>query len=179
MKSVYYCLMGFVAFCMMGDVCLAAIPNQKQTFHAARTTQEKTLAHILQQSEKQEGLMNGMLERVKLNEKQIVMVRKFFTPNMVNAWQQENKRIAEQDCGGAFLEENSCGFDYDPLLCAQDDNDGKFIYRTEYQSSKQTLISMQWDGQPITEPVARYRLIKSAGQWKLDGVACAIGGRFN
>jgi hypothetical protein len=148
-------------------------------FHQAETVQEKTLESILHQSEEEENFIAALLDRLPLKAKAASMAPAFFTKSLIAAWRKEERIVIDQTCGGHPIEGELCGLDYDPLICAQDNNDGKFVYRTEQQGSKEASVSMQWKGETTPHSIATYRLIKSGKRWKLDGVACANEGRFN
>jgi hypothetical protein len=148
-------------------------------FHKAQTAQEKTLESLFHQAEEKSGFIFSVLRREPLTDEEKDRANNLFTDKLVEAWRDKEKNEVKRTCSGHSVEGEICGLDYDPLLCAQDDNDGLFLFQTEREDSDQVIISMRWNDNAPSSSLGSYRLIKEDNKWKLDGVACANGGRFN
>ena len=87
----------------------------------------------------------------------------------------DEKRIVERDCNDVYIEGEICGFDYDPILCAQDTENG-YVYMTTHEDATTASIDYSWpmsSGRP-EKTVAHYDLIKDKSGWKIDAVTCAF-----
>lgn len=73
-------------------------------------------------------------------------------------------------CGGRYIKGYICGFDFDPLTCAQD-FEPKREFQTVSLSGPITIIRFRYEG---SEPSANlYRLTREGGTWKIDDILCA------
>ncbi len=89
------------------------------------------------------------------------------------------QKSIQENCGGNKRTEDLCGLDYNPVLCGQDDNDGRFVYKTLYSDDGMALIVMRWDVPSESAWVATYVVRKLKGLWQLDGIACHGLDTFN
>jgi len=161
----------------LGIVPLQAAQSQKPLmgYHKATTDIETALDGILKRENNILSLLQDRTESSLIEHK----ADAFFTKRLVSSWLAAQKKRVKQACGAKLDEEGACGLDYDPLLCAQDDNDGKFLYKSVHTSSNEAILAKQWEGNTSAKPVAEYKLIKEIGVWKVDGVKCTNGGAFH
>lgn len=101
----------------------------------------------------------------------------FFTPALLQAWRKAERDQVVQDCGGRYVEGELCGLGFSPLTCGQDEPPAGYVYNTQMETSQYTLVAAAWKG--WEEPIAVYRMVLQNGQWRLDGVYCQEGYRFN
>lgn len=101
----------------------------------------------------------------------------FFTPELIEAWRKAEREQVARDCDGRYVEGQLCGLGFNPLTCGQDDPPAGYVYSTDVETEQFMLISSVWKG--WNDPTAVYRMVQREGQWRLDGVLCADGDRFN
>jgi hypothetical protein len=65
-------------------------------------------------------------------------------------------------CNGIYIDGNLCGIEYDPLICAQDDNNGVYLYKTVSATTDTAIIAYKWPDLP--DVLARYRIIHKDGR---------------
>ena len=95
---------------------------------------------------------------------------------LIAAIRAEEKAAVQRDCGGHYAKSEICGLDYSPITCAQDSNT-TYVYRTEVDQGDEAIIAYAWGKDD--KPAATYRLVRQAGQWKIDGIRCDTGASFN
>ncbi|MCT4626439.1 hypothetical protein [Halodesulfovibrio sp.] len=105
------------------------------------------------------------------------LYKSFFTPALIKAWRTAERDRVMQDCKGEYIDGDLCGLGFNPLSCAQDDPPNGYVYKTQMETDKFILIAAAWKG--WEDPTAIYRMVFEENQWRLDGVICADGDRFN
>jgi hypothetical protein len=70
--------------------------------------------------------------------------------------------------------------DADPIVCAQDFPD-HYLFRTIQGGPDLAVVEAAWPPEAGAQPLpsGTYRLTLSGGVWKVDGIACAGGDRYN
>lgn len=94
-----------------------------------------------------------------------------FTHGLVAAIAAEEKRLVQETCGGEYLDEEICGLDFDPILCAQDFPTPPFSYFTSHEDANSAFI-LSRSGDSGDGHRVDYLLEKEQGIWKIAGVAC-------
>lgn len=151
---------------------LSAKPNEGALFHAAETESEKWLDNVLRQPERVERTQSNAAGRQKSDA--------FFSKELQGSWRKREEGAVAKNCGGSENEGELCGLDFDPLICAQDDNDGQYLYRTESQAGGVVHISMRWkESEDISQALALYRIVRKDKRWMIDGIKCHHGEQFN
>lgn len=100
-----------------------------------------------------------------------------FTPGLLAAMAEAERAEVASNCAGRYRDGEVCGLDFNPVTCAQDVPDSGRLYRLDAASSGVEVISAIWADR--TDSGATYRMVQKDGMWKLDGVACHPGPRFN
>jgi len=100
------------------------------------------------------------------------------TPGLREAISREEARQVKENCDGKYADDGDiCGLDYDPITCAQDLSEEGYLFRTEKSGRDKAVLSLRWPG--IPQIVGTYRLIRTGGVWKLDGIRCDPTAAFN
>ena len=98
------------------------------------------------------------------------------TQEIFNTILKEEQNLVDENCGGKYREGEICGLDYDPVTCTQDVVE-QYLYNTLRMSEEEAHIEYKWPS--TSTAVAKYRLIKADGRWKIDGIQCASSHGFN
>ena len=145
-------------------MCLLASGRTAKPFHAPTTEAERALDKALHKLEEDPQTAADL--RKGRNAKTI---RGFLTTELF-------KVLVAVANPGDCVEGELCGLEYDPLVCAQDAA-LSYFYRTDRETSSEAWIDYAWPSQ--AKAAATYHLLKLADGWRLDGIECAEGGKFN
>jgi hypothetical protein len=159
----------------------AEIPAGEPPFHPPQTAAEKALDGIFRLDTTDENLLPFAIGEPWYDPAKDTGYARHFTNPLLKAWRKAQAKLAQADCGGKYEDGQLCGFEFDPIICGQDYPD-VFLYRTTKSSKQETIITYTWsqsveEGIEIDGPL--YRLTKDKGDWKLDGIDCGTGGKFN
>ncbi|NBO19347.1 MAG: hypothetical protein EBV03_09010 [Proteobacteria bacterium] len=147
-------------------------------FHPPATEMERKLDSIIMHVQDDGELPKYILRGGKQNNVRDAMLADMFTPELMKAFRDVEANTVYTRCGGQYQPGEDCGINYNPITCLKFER-GAYLYRTEsavpYKEGEyNALIAMKLlDGEQI---VANYMMVKVGGQWKLDGVDCAIDG---
>ena len=181
-KSLAFCLLAVVTgscallAAMITNAAEAGLPP---SFHIAQSVPEKTLNNIIRRSENGDAMIDYILKIPGYAARQDHAYAHLFTKNLLIAWANAQAQFVQQDCGGKYLEGEICGIDENPVSCAQDFSDKEYLYQTQEESGQKAIISYRWADQATSNAGPKYRLVKSGNDWKLDGVNCGNGLKFN
>jgi hypothetical protein len=168
-----------LATAVLAGVMRAAVADER-SYHAPQTGAEKALDDILRQAGNDPDMLDYLLDaRGKGAAHPVAKYDAMVTAALRQAIQQVQAKLVRETCHGASQDE-PCGLDFDPILCAQDVAD-RYLYRTVAETPRQSEIVYAWPGQGAApaEPGATFRLLKSGDAWRIDGVRCADGTEFN
>ena len=154
-----------------------AWPAAADTIHPPTSYAERALDGILKHADYDANQLDNLFGgRGQKNFHASVDYGKVLTAPLLAAITAKQKAMVQADCGGAYRKGDICGMDTSPITCAQDISDN-YLYRTESSADDRAEIAYFWPG--TRNPVATYRLVRQAETWKLDGISCADGDRFN
>jgi hypothetical protein len=159
-----------------GQSLNGSAPSPEKDFHRATTEAERALDQIIRLSDQDDGLFLFVTRRPERDERRDRKYASLLTAKLKRTILAEERRMVKQDCGGVYTGE-ICGFNSDPITCAQDYSEDGYIYRTEQATNDMAIVFLRWPHLP--DDVANYRMIRSGNRWILDGVACATGAKFN
>lgn len=140
-------------------------------FHEAVTDAEKALDTTLKKVGEDEYLFeNARIRTGVVPVKQRVDYTKMLTRRLVAELAAEEARLVKEQCGGKYVEGELCGFEHNPILCAQD-VDEEYYYHTLHQGGDTAIIDYSWPYQP-NRAVAHYTMLLGKDGWKIDAVRC-------
>jgi hypothetical protein len=150
-----------------------------RAFHAARSAPEKTLDNILRRAIRDPNIVEFVLATPHCDAKKDTGYAPLFSKPLLKALADAQAALVKHDCGGRYIEGEICGIDHDPILCGQDYPDKGYLFQTSSENRQQAIVSTQWIGGDAQEAHPLYRMARDGGSWKLDGVDCRIGAKFN
>jgi hypothetical protein len=162
-----------------------AVPSlaDLQYFHRAQTEQEKALEQIL----KRQGMEPDRASESHLlgepDPKGNFDWTTILTPKLIAAIQEAERKQVGNGCGGKRSgPEGICGFDFDPVTCSQADP-SYYVFRTILNLRDKAVIAYAFPSTNFlpnqSETAAVYTLVKRRGGWRIDGIACPGGPKFN
>jgi hypothetical protein len=146
-------------------------------FHAPQSVAEKALDRIIARADKDENQLDNLFNRYgPVPVRRRVDYTALLSPALLSAMARHERALVKQDCGGRYRSGEVCGMDSSPITCSQD-SAPPYTYKTTATAADMVIIALRWPTEPKT--VATYRLKRFAAAWKVDGVDCAEGDRFN
>lgn len=153
------------------------LPDQ-EPFHIANSDAEKALLDIIRRAIKDDNIIKYVLGTFRLEETKDNIYSRLFTKNFLRAAAKKESDLVKRSCDGEYRIDEICGIDYNPISCAQDFIDEGYLFRTKEDNGHKATINFLWT--PFIDKGRRfYRLIKDGDHWKLDGVDCGNGAKFN
>lgn len=156
-----------------GTALYCAVPALA-AFHSPQTEQEQMLDKMLRASETDGDALAQLLGRP--GAKGHLDYSQILTPKLIAAIRKAERALVRQDCGGKYRKDEVCGIDFDPVTCSQDTSPG-YLYHTILDLGPKVVIEYAWPGQ--TASTAVYTLVKRADGWRIDGITCATGDKYN
>lgn len=146
------------------------------SFHAPVTPAEKVLDTILARANQDDNLFEFILKRPWYDPAKGSGYENMFSRTLLDEWARAEASMVKESCDGVYREGEICGIDYDPISCSQDPPDA-YTYRTKIASNQRVVIASM---APYSATGAvNYVFVKTNGKWKLDGVDCGDGVKFN
>lgn len=159
----------------------AGSASAEPAFHPAGTAAERTLARILKlDGDKPEAVdpaIAGSLRRPRAAPPPDAAYLAWLTAPLAATILTAEARAVKANCGGVYRAGDECGLDADPILCAQD-FPKSYLFRTTQSAPGLAVVEAAWPPEGRAAPAASgaYRLTRTGGVWKIDGVKCAEGG---
>jgi hypothetical protein len=165
----------FVVLALPGG--LAFGQAQPARFHPPVTPAERALDATLRAAEADDGVLDNLLEgRGERGYRPTVNYGSRLTGSLLAAIRRAERDMVRRECGGRYKSGEICGLDYNPITCAQD-RVGRRLVATLSDSAGRTRIALaSAPGGPVH---ATYTAVEEGGAWKVDGVSCAAGVKFN
>ena len=132
-------------------------------FHPASTDAELALDRVLKTADGDRRIPDNLFHRAPVPAALRVVYARLLTPAFLASLRQQERALVQKDCGGVYRSGEICGFDYNPITCAQDVA-SSFAYETLRDTGKTAIIG--WQGNT-------YMLMHERGAWKLARVSCA------
>lgn len=142
-------------------------------FHPAQTEPEKALDMMLHFADRDKDQLGHLFHRP--GTKGRVDYARILTPKLIAAMAKA-ERAALGECGGRYGKGELCGLDFSPITCAQDDAPDYF-YHTILDLGSKVVIEYAWPNG--TGRTAVYTLTDHGKGWRIDGISCANGTKFN
>jgi hypothetical protein len=146
---------------------LAAAPA---AFKPPATAAERALDQTLRRADDDDNA------RMRLVQGRASAFDRLLTPALIADLRRQARALVQAQCGGRYREGQLCGFDYNPLTCAQD-NPARRLYRSARAAAAVTLQT-RWAG-PGDGPISTYRMTRQAEVWRIDAIRCASGETVN
>jgi hypothetical protein len=153
-------------------------PTTQESFHIARSPAEKALDGIIRRADKDDNVIEYVLGTPYYDAKKDDGYSRLFTKKFLRAAAKKEADLVKKSCDGKYTDE-ICGLDSSPILCAQDFSEKGYLYRTIEGDGHKAVIYYLWVGDNPDNLKTFYRLIKVGNKWKLDGVHCGNGLKFN
>jgi hypothetical protein len=99
-----------------------------------------------------------------------------FSREVIDSIAGLERKWVKEDCNGKYRNDEICGFDYNPLNCAQDSPPYGYFFAVETQGDGQAVIAVSW-GENDTL-AGRYRMVERKGHWKIDAIDCSEGDKY-
>jgi hypothetical protein len=145
-------------------------------YHAPVTAAEKALDGYIIKAGNDPYVLNNLFHGTPLPDpSKAVDYTTMLTPALIAAMTKEQNAQLQQGCGGKYIDGQSCGINFNPIQCGQDESPA-YLYDTLSNSPQTVTIASKW---PDQSDIHTYRLVNSAGTWKIDGVSCAGTLSFN
>jgi hypothetical protein len=181
-KKVALLFLSLIAVALGADLASAETqskpPTTQESFHIARSPAEKALDGIIHRAEHDGNMFHYVLRTPYYDAKKDTGYSRLFTKEFLRAAAKEEADLVKKSCGGKY-EDDICGHDSDPILCAQDFSESGYLYRTITNDGHKAVIYYLWVGDNPDNFKTFYRLVKIGNKWKLDGVHCGDGLKFN
>jgi hypothetical protein len=169
---------------LVAGVGLSAAAAQP-TYHPAQSAAELALARILKLDEEPSAAINPSVEgptghRPPTRPPPGAPYLKHLTTPLATAILVAEARAVKESCGGVYKKGELCGLDADPIICGQDFPD-RYLFRTTQATGSLAVVEAAWppDAGKPPERSGAYRLKLDGGAWKIDGISCAAGDRYN
>ena len=95
---------------------------------------------------------------------------------MIASIRKAERALVQQDCGGKYRKDEVCGMDFDPITCSQDSSPN-YLYHTILDLGPKVVIEYAWPNE--NKSAAVYTLVKQQDGWRIDGITCATGDKYN
>ena len=155
---------------------VAAVLAASAGFHAPETASERVLDRMLKRAGADEEQLDNLFHRFgPVAAAKRVDYRALLSDGLLDAMRGEERREVQRECGGHYQPNVICGMVSSPITCAQD-FPSAYLYRTLAEGADRAIIAFK---SPDGGLVATYRLKRFSGNWKIDGVECHGGARFN
>jgi hypothetical protein len=153
-------------------------------FHPPQTPAEQTLARILKLDGDKPRLVDPAVaargRKPLTTPPANAGYLAYLTVPVATAILADEAGQVKTNCGGVYKSGEECGMDSDPIICAQD-FPASYLVRTLKTGPGLAVIEAAWppDGnQPISSSGV-YRLKQVSAVWKIDGIACTGGDKYN
>jgi hypothetical protein len=143
-------------------------------FHPPQTEQEQALDKMLHATETDGDALAQLLGRP--GAKGHLDYARILTPKVIASIRKAERALVRQDCGGKYRKDEVCGIDFDPITCAQDSSPA-YLYHTILDLGPKVVIEYKSPDQ--TASAAVYTLVKAPDGWRIDGITCATGDKYN
>ena len=151
----------------------------QESFHVAQSDAEKALDDILRRYNTDHNMFAYVVGRPWYDAKKDTGYSLLFTKNLLQAVAKAESDAVKDSCGGKYIKGELCGLDFNPITCAQDYSEDGYLYRTIEDDGHKAIMFYLWAGHKPSDARTFYRLIKNGDHWKLDGVDCGNGDKFN
>jgi hypothetical protein len=178
LKNLALCFLAAAA-CLAAANAHAADAVPADSFHAAKTPPEKALDDIVRRSETDEDISVYVLKIPGYDPKKAEEYSHLFTDDFLKSAAAVQARLVQKDCGGNYSEGDICGVDGNPVTCAQDVSKPDYLYQTQTEDDRTAAIVRRWSDPSPPGTESFYRLVKSGGVWKIDGIKCGDDLKFN
>jgi hypothetical protein len=185
MKSRFSGLFIFMGVClMMQHPAFGADKPSPDAFHAPQTEAEKALENILALEGNENNLFKALPEDAVTKRPKNLFATQPFTDKFLDSVREKDRKLKQGSCAWGTGE--ACGFDANPVLCAQGISDSGYDFFTIKENKNKITITSKWhkatvqdhddhdpaddELPPDEKPV--YQLVKDGDRWKLDGVSC-------
>ncbi len=167
----------YIAALLVAGVGRASLAAPAAQFHAPQSAAERALDRIVKRADTDDEQLDNLFHRFgPVPAAKRVDYRAMLSAPLLAAMRGEERRQVQADCGGQYQADGICGLDFSPITCSQD-NVPAYQYRTLAATPDTAMIELRWPGEKNI--AATYRLKRMDGAWKIDGVACDGGVRFN
>ncbi len=136
------CLLAGAAMVQAGT----SSPKDQGRRHTATSDAEKALNKVLRLSEKDNNLLEFVLQTPQYKPKADKGYARSFTKRLLTDMAALEKNAVQENCQGKYIKGDLCGVDYNPLTCAQDTSDAPYLYQTESSTKGKAVISYKWPG---------------------------------
>jgi hypothetical protein len=150
--------------------------SNESPFHAPVTDAEKALDATLQTVGNDKYMFaNAHIHPMPVPNGKHVDYSPLLTAKLIARITADEKRMVSETCNDVYVEGEVCGFDYDPILCAQDVNP-TYVYKTLQADASRASIDYSWpmEGSRRETTSAHYGMVKDGGRWKIDTVSCVF-----
>ncbi len=171
-------------FGLIGCICLVFCGFAwagERDFSAPSTEAERALdtllAWYMQQTDTEDGsLFDFLLQREDRETHNDALYATKITPTLVQAIAAAERKMEQENCPDGANDDVICGFDFDPILCAQDILLPPHFYHTlkapaDTTAGESVLIRYR-NGADKDGHQADYWVQKEASGWKFAGVRC-------
>ncbi len=150
-----------------------------EPFHIAKSDAEKILDSIIHLTGKDANMYAYALGLPWYDAKKNTGYSRLFTKNFLRVAAKAELDAVKENCSGEYRDDDICGLDYDIFTCQESTSEKGYLYRTKEDNGQMAIIYYLWVGESIEEDRTFYKLIKDGGNWKLDGIDCGNGVKFN
>lgn len=146
--------------------------NEKaRQFHTPENSAEKALDETLKKSDSDTNLLDNLFNgRGNSNFSNTINYKNILTNALMHSLSQKEWELVKQNCNGKYIDDEICGFDFNPITCSQDNGDFEYIYRTKQQSENEAIIEFKGDKE--SNNITSIYKLKKLHTWKLDGIYC-------
>lgn len=144
----------------------------RSLFHEPKSTSEKTLDFFITQIQIDENFADNLFEgRGNKNYKQTFNYHLFLTDKLIDDLRAREAYLVKEYCHGHYNEHEVCGFDANPITCAQDDltnilyysfNDNGFVADILIRRKNDFTIHAEYF---LTRP-------NQHAKWKISQIRC-------
>ncbi len=150
---------------------------QPARFHRPVTSVERALDATLRAAESDNAVLDNLLEgRGERGYRPTVNYGSRLTASLLAAIRNAERDMVRRECGGRYKSGEICGLDYNPITCAQDRIGRRLLSTVSGSAGRARIALASAPGGPLH---ATYAMVDDGGVWRLDGVSCSVGARFN
>jgi hypothetical protein len=133
--------------------------------HLASTAAEVALDKVLKIADADGRILDNLFHRYPdwpVPPAKRVEYKRLLTGRFLGALNKTQRALVQSDCGGVYRKGDVCGFDWNPITCAQDVFTS-FTYHSLRDDGNRAVIAAHGN---------TYTMVRENAAWKLDDAAC-------
>lgn len=149
----------------------------QESFHVAQSDAENALDGILHLYNNDNNMHRYVLGTPEYDAKKDTGYSRLFTKSFLQTFAKKQSEAVKNECDSKY--DDKCRHLFSPFVCSQNFSSPGYTVQTMKNDGRKALIFYEWLGNTPKIAKTLYRLVKVRGEWKLDGIDCGDGTKFN